>query len=109
MIQVMMALWPFLIMFAIVGGLTLAVRAGKTRSPLPVATTVELASGESAEVVVLAELVRSGAFYVCGAVLDWKRCVEFASGVVSDAGSVAVLPVMEPPPDVGPAEIGNGG
>lgn len=80
-------LWPFLVLIVVVGSLFYMRRTGRTRAPLPVITTAQIPREDDdhgAEMIQLAELVRSGAFYVSGAVLDWPKCMEFASKIVAE-------------------------
>ena len=75
--------WPYLVFVAVVVLLTVLVRLGRTRHPLPIVVPTDLADEAGRrEMVVIAEIVRSGAFYVCGAVLDWSTCCEFAAKLV---------------------------
>ena len=79
--------WPFLILLGVIGGLWYMRHTGRTRPALPVITVAQVPRDDSdhgAEMIQLAELVRSGAFYVSGAVLDWGKCMEFAAKIVKE-------------------------
>jgi hypothetical protein len=73
-------LWPFAVLVIVFVALLVQSKRGRYRAPLPVKRHP---ADAVSEVNALAEMVRSGAFYVTGTVLDWNLCREFATKVVT--------------------------
>jgi hypothetical protein len=75
--------WPYLVTAGVLAILLYAKLSGYHRPALPVATT-----RTHVDAVALAELVRSGTFYVSGTVLDWDLCYEFAIKVLTKDANI---------------------
>lgn len=76
--------WPYMVMLGMIGFLVFLHREAPRPPDLPVPLPVLT---ERMEVTVLAEVVRSGAFYLYGVLPDWDRCCLFATKVITNSQS----------------------
>lgn len=79
----MLAYWPVGVMVGVLAILLVSRLRGYVRPPL-IVVQQPVRRDHQTEILILADIVHAGAFYVSGRLPDWNLCHEFAVKIITE-------------------------